>query len=78
LFFKFLENSELPFLIGGAVAFTLGPWSCILRRIPDKNDRCDFTRGSRGEVMIFFKKNKVLGVEPNRLSAEHRVLSLSM
>jgi hypothetical protein len=25
------------------------------------------TRGSRGEVMIFFEKNKVLGVEPNRV-----------
>jgi hypothetical protein len=24
-------------------------------------------RGSRGEVMIFFEKNKVLGVEPNRV-----------
>jgi hypothetical protein len=32
-----------------------------------KNDRCAFTRGSRGEVMIFKKKNKVLGVEPNRV-----------
>jgi hypothetical protein len=28
---------------------------------------CAFTRGSRGEVMIFFEKNKVLGVEPNRV-----------
>jgi hypothetical protein len=27
--------------------------------------RCAFTRGSRGEVMIFFEKNKILGVEPN-------------
>jgi hypothetical protein len=26
-----------------------------------------FTRGSRGEVMTFFEKNKVLGVEPNRV-----------
>jgi hypothetical protein len=26
-----------------------------------------FIRGSRGEVMIFFEKNKVLGVEPNRV-----------
>ena len=34
-------------------------------RIPDKNDRCVFTRGCRGEVMIFFEKNKILGVEPN-------------
>jgi hypothetical protein len=39
----------------------------LLGRIPDKNDRCAFTRGSRGEVMIFFEKNKVLGVEPNRV-----------
>jgi hypothetical protein len=39
----------------------------IQGRIPDKNDRCAFTRGSRGEVMIFFEKNKVLGVEPNRV-----------
>jgi hypothetical protein len=28
---------------------------------------CTFTRGSRGEVMIFFEKNKILGVEPNRV-----------
>jgi hypothetical protein len=42
------------FLIDGAVTFTLGPWSSLLGRIPDKNDRCAFTRGSRGEVMIFF------------------------
>jgi hypothetical protein len=28
---------------------------------------CAFTRGSRGEIMIFFEKNKVLGVEPNRV-----------
>jgi hypothetical protein len=33
--------------IGGAVTFTLGPWSFLLRRIPDKNNRCAFTRGSR-------------------------------
>jgi hypothetical protein len=39
----------------------LGPWSCVLGRIPDKNE------GSRGEVMIFFEKDKVLGVEPNRV-----------
>jgi hypothetical protein len=45
----------------------LGPWSSLLRRIPDKNDCYAFTRGSRGEVMIFFVKNKVLGVEPNRV-----------
>jgi hypothetical protein len=44
----------------------LDPWSSLLRRNPDKNDRCTFTRGSRGEDMIFFEKNKVLGVEPNR------------
>jgi hypothetical protein len=61
------------FFIGGAVTFTLGPWtltlgpwSCVLRRIPGKNDRCVFTRG-RGEVMIFFEKNRVLGVESNRV-----------
>ena len=48
------------FLIGGAVTFTLGPWGSLLGRIPDKND-CAFTWGSRGEVMIFFEKNKVLG-----------------
>jgi hypothetical protein len=62
-----IESSELPFFIGGAVTFTLSPWSSLLRRISDKNDRCAFTRGSRGEVMIFFEKNKVLGVEPNRV-----------
>ena len=39
----------------------------LLGRIPDKNDRCAFTRGSRGGVMIFFEKNNVLGVEPNRV-----------
>jgi hypothetical protein len=33
------------------------------RRIPDKNDRCAFTRGSRGEVMIFLEKNKRAGVK---------------
>jgi hypothetical protein len=58
--------AELPFFIVGAVTFTLSPWSSLLRRIPHKNDRCAFSRGSRGEVMIFFEKNKVLGVEPNR------------
>jgi hypothetical protein len=42
-------------------------FSRLLRRIPDKNDCCAFTRGSRGEVVIFFEKNKVLGVEPNRV-----------
>jgi hypothetical protein len=36
-------------------------------RFPDKNNRCAFTRDSRGEVMIFFEKNKVLRVEPNRV-----------
>ena len=46
------------FFIGGAVTFTLGPCCSLFRRIPDKNDRCAFTRGSRGEV---------LGVEPNRV-----------
>ena len=55
------------FFIGGTVTFTLGPWCFLLSRIPDKNDCCTFTRGSRGEVMIFFEKNKVLGVEPNRV-----------
>ena len=59
--------SFVKVFIGGAVTFTLGPRRCILRRIPDKNYRCIFTRGSRGEVMIFFEKNKVLGVEPNRV-----------
>jgi hypothetical protein len=39
----------------------------FLGRIPDKNDRCVFTRGSRREVMIFFENNKVFGVEPNRV-----------
>ena len=33
----------------------------------DKNDRCVFTGVSRGEIMIFFGKNKVLGVEANRV-----------
>jgi uncharacterized protein (UPF0147 family) len=33
----------------------------------DKNDRCVFTRDNRREVMIFFKKNKFLGVEANRV-----------
>jgi hypothetical protein len=79
LFFKFLLNIQNPvsngktqrvpnfrFFIGGAVTFTLGPWSSLLRRIPDKNDRCAFTRDSRGEVMIFLEKNKVLRVGNNR------------
>jgi hypothetical protein len=58
------------FFLGGAVTFTLGPCCSLLWRIPDKNDRCAFTRGSRGEVMIFFEKNNVLGVEPNRVYRE--------
>ena len=67
-----LYPGELYRLLGassldGAVTFTLGPCYSLLGRIPDKNDRCAFTRGSRGEVMIFFEKNKVLGVEPNRV-----------
>ena len=33
----------------------------------DKNDRCVFTRDSRMEVLIFFEKNKLLGVEANRV-----------
>jgi hypothetical protein len=46
--------SFVKVFIGGAVTFTLGPRRCILRRIPDKNYRCIFTRGSRGEVMILY------------------------
>ena len=61
------EFRTFVFFLGGAVTFTLSPWSSLLRRIPDKNDRCAFTRGSRGEFMVFFLKNKVLGVEPNRV-----------
>ena len=30
-------------------------------------DRCVFTRDNQREVMIFFKKNKFLGVEANRV-----------
>jgi hypothetical protein len=55
------------FFISGVVSFTSSPWSSLLGRIPDKNDHCAFTRDSRGEVMIFFEKNKVFGVEPNRI-----------
>jgi hypothetical protein len=33
----------------------------------DNNDHCVFSRDSRREVMIFFEKNKVLGVEVNRV-----------
>jgi hypothetical protein len=33
----------------------------------DKNDRYFFTRDSRRDVMICFEKNKVLGVEANRV-----------
>ena len=33
----------------------------------DKNDHCVFTRDSRRGVMIFFEKNKVFGVEANRV-----------
>ena len=63
------QSSEFPFFfIGGVVvSFTSSPWSSLLGRIPDKNDHCAFTRDSRGEVMIFFEKNKVFGVEPNRI-----------
>jgi hypothetical protein len=28
------------FFIGGTVSFTLGPWSSLLKPIPDKNDHC--------------------------------------
>jgi hypothetical protein len=35
------EFQTSVFLIGGAVTFTLSSWSSLLRRIPDKNDRCD-------------------------------------
>ena len=60
---KPLEFRTSVFLIGGTVTFTLGSWCSLLGRIPDKNDRCAFTRGSRGEVMIFFEKNKRAGVK---------------
>jgi hypothetical protein len=33
----------------------------------DKTYRYGFKRSSRGEVMISFEKNKILGVEPNRV-----------
>ena len=33
----------------------------------DKNDLRVFTRDSRREVMLFFEKNKVLGIEANRV-----------
>jgi hypothetical protein len=64
---KTLRVPNFRFFIGGVVTFTLGPWSSLLGGIPDKNDHCAFTRGSRGEVMIFFEKNKVLRVGPNRV-----------
>ena len=64
---KTLRVPNFRFCIGGAVTFTLSSWSSQLRRIPDKNDRWAFSRGSREEVIIFFEKNKVLGVEPNRV-----------
>ena len=35
----------------------------MVRRVADLTQ----PRGSRGEVMIFFEKNKVLRVEPNRV-----------
>ena len=53
--------------MGGAVAFTLGPCCSLLGRVPDGSGRCSFTRGGRGEVMMFFGGNGVLGVEPNRV-----------
>ena len=33
----------------------------------DNSDHCVFTRDSRREIMTFFEKNKVLGVEANRV-----------
>jgi hypothetical protein len=35
--------------------------------VGNKNDRCVFTRDNRREDMIFFKKNKFLGIESNRV-----------
>jgi hypothetical protein len=65
-----LSSPRVPnfhfFFIGGNITFTVGSWSSLLRRIPDKKDHCVFTRGSRGGVMTCFEKNKVLGVEPNK------------
>jgi hypothetical protein len=49
------NHPNFRFFLGGAVTFTLGPCCSLLGRILDKNDRCAFTRGSRGEVMIFFE-----------------------
>jgi hypothetical protein len=65
---KSREFRTSVFFIGGAVLLSL--WVHVVLysgEFLDKNDRCAFTRGSRGEVMIFFEKNKVLGVEPNRV-----------
>ena len=53
--------------MGGAVAFTLGPCCSLLGPVPDGGGRCSFTRGGRGEVMMFFEKSRVLGVEPDRV-----------
>jgi hypothetical protein len=44
----------------------------------DKNDRCVFTRDNRGEVMIFFEKGKVLGVEARMKGERHRLIPLSL
>ena len=53
--------------MGGAVAFTLGPCCSLLGRVPGRGGRCAFAGGGRGEVMMFFGGNGVLGVGPGRV-----------
>jgi hypothetical protein len=64
---KHREFRTSVFCIGGAVTFTLGPCCSLLGRIPDKTTAAPSQKVVGGEVMIFFEKNKVLGVEPNRV-----------
>jgi hypothetical protein len=70
-FFSFLLIYSKPCLLQlsrpYSTSLDFGIWLCIvggtesLHGFPtDKNDRCVFTRDNRGEVMIFFEKNKVL------------------
>ena len=58
---------ELRPLISGYYFALLEVRNLCMASRQKKNDHCVFTRDSRREVMIFSEKNKVLGVEANRV-----------
>ena len=68
LLFRLLLNGKTPgvpnfrFFNRWHCYFHFGSMMFSTRANSDKNDRCAF-RGSRGEVMIFFEKNKRAGVK---------------